>query len=126
MIDVFKDPALTDASIGAVTIHGHAEREKRQDLEGVFPDVLSGFWNAFFEIYAGEGERVVALRHDFCKDEWKAIAIIVVKGYFQVGYFTAGMSKCFFIDTLFGEDLVTGELLLESFRSICPKMRENW
>lgn len=115
MINAFKDPTLIDASIEAVTINGHGEREKGQDLGGVFRDVLSGFWNAFFEICAGEEERVPALRHDFCKDEWEAIARIVVKGYFQVGYFPARLSKCFFIDMLFGEDLVAGELLLESF-----------
>ena len=103
-------------------INGRGEKELGADLGGVFRDAVAGFWTAFYDACTvGEEERVPSLRHDFQIEEWEAVARILVKGFFQAGYFPIKISKIFMIQVMFGEEYVNGELLFQSFLKYLSK-----
>ena len=63
---------------------------------GVARDIKSSFWiDATDSYFIGEKERVPFVRHDLFKNEWKAISDILMKGYYNVGYFPVMTSKAF-------------------------------
>ena len=64
----------------------------------------------------GEEERVPCIRYDYQRQEWEAIARILVFGYTSYQYFPILLSKTFFAQCLLGEDVLSGEMLLASFR----------
>lgn len=80
-------------------------------------DVLVSFWSEFFNSLAiGALEKVPNIRHDHQKTEWEAIGRIIVYGYEVAGYFPLGLSRAFVAAMLFGEDSLTSEFLVESFK----------
>ncbi|XP_057315313.1 uncharacterized protein LOC130656470 isoform X1 [Hydractinia symbiolongicarpus] len=81
---------------------------------GVSRDIYSSFWNEVYNAYLyGEQERVPQVRHDLYKQEWRAIGMIILKGYVDTGYFPISLSRAFLCFCLFGE--VPEELLISSF-----------
>lgn len=62
---------------------------------------------------SGEQERVPQVLHYLYKQEWKAIGMIILKGFIDTGYFPIVLSKAFLYFCLFGE--VSEELLISSF-----------
>ncbi|XP_057296222.1 uncharacterized protein LOC130625171 [Hydractinia symbiolongicarpus] len=81
---------------------------------GVSRDIYSSFWNEVYNAYLyGEQERVPQVRHDLYKQEWRAIGMIILKGYVDTGYFSISLSRAFLCFCLFGE--VPEELLISSF-----------
>lgn len=61
-------------------------------------------------------EKVPCIRHDFQKLEWQAIGRIFVYGFKSVSYFSVALSSAFLASCLFGEESISEEFLLASFR----------
>ena len=116
MIQAFKDPEIFHMNID-VTFVGSDGRVEEGKGDGVFRDVLTTFWNQFFNsLTIGAQEKVPAIRHDYQKGEWQAIARILVYGYVKARYYPLSLSRAFLAICLFGEDSISSEFLLSSFR----------
>ena len=64
------------------------------------------------------------MRHDSFKNWWKAISDILMKGYYDMGYFPVMISKAFLVYSIYGE--VDEEILVDSFLNyICEDERET-
>ena len=57
-----------------------------------------------------------AIRHDYQRAEWQAIARILKYGYIKERYFPLPLSRAFVALCLFGEESITSDFLLSSFR----------
>ena len=92
---------------------------------GVARDIYSSFWiDASDSYFTGEKERVPFVRHDLFKNEWKAISDILMKDYYDVGYFPVMISKAFLVYSIYGE--VDEETSVDSFLNyICRDERET-
>ena len=116
VISIFKEPGILHKNIDATFI-GYNGREEAGQGDGVFRDAITAFWNQFFNSLAvGAQEKIPAIRHDYKKVEWEAIARILVYGFFKDRYFPLSLSVGFLIVCLFGEGSVSEEFLLTSFR----------
>ena len=93
---------------------------------GVLLDVLTEFWqNVFTSLTVGSGEEVPFIRHHLKRPQWEAIARILVYGYKTVQYFPINLSQLFLASCLFGEESISPDFLLTSFREyIAPEDRE--
>ena len=87
---------------------------------GVARDIYSSFWiDATDSYFIGEKERVPFVRYDLFKNEWKAISDILMKGYYDVGYFSVMISKAFLVYSIYGE---VDEEIVDSFLNyICEE-----
>ncbi len=100
--------------------------EKGFDSKGIYRDALSNFWQEFYNSCSlGEQGRVPLLRHDFQSHEWAAVARIIVKGYLDIGYFPIMLSQAFFISAMFGEKVVSDDILINSFKQYLAPMEEE-
>lgn len=116
LIEIFSDPSISSCQLDVTFIdsNGNAEQGKGR---GVLLDVLTEFWQAFFtSLTVGSAEKIPFIRHDLQKPEWEAIARILVYGYKTVKYFHLKLSHLFLASCLFGEESITPDLLLASFR----------
>ena len=63
------------------------------------------------------------MRHDLFKNAWQAISDILMKGYYDVGYFPVMISEAFLVYSIHGKE--DKEILVDSFVSyICEDERE--
>ena len=116
LIEIFSDPSISSCQLDVTVIdaNGNAEQGKGR---GVLRDVLTEFWQAFFtSLTVGSAEKIPFIRHDLQKPEWEAIARILVYGYKTVKHFPLKLSRLFLASCLFGEESITPDLLLASFR----------
>ena len=92
---------------------------------GVAQDIYSSFWIDTTDSYLiGEKGRVPFVRHDLFKSVWKAINDILMKGYYDVGYFPVMISKASLLYSIYGE--VDEEMLVDSFLNyICEDERKT-
>ncbi|XP_057308149.1 uncharacterized protein LOC130646033 [Hydractinia symbiolongicarpus] len=80
-------------------------QEESGARSGVSRDIYSSFWNEVYNAYLyGEQERVPQVRHDLYKQEWRAIDMIILKGYVDTGYFPISLSRAFLCFCFFGEE----------------------
>lgn len=77
---------------------------------------MSCFWSQFNSSAIGALEKVPTIRHDHQKTEWEAIGQIIMYGYEVAGYFPLGLSYGFDASMLYGEDSLSPEFLIESFK----------
>ena len=70
----------------------------------------------FTSLTVGSGEKVPFIRHDLQRPQWEAIARILVYGYKTVQYFPINLLQLFLASCLFGEESVSPDFLLTSFR----------
>lgn len=116
MIKHFKDKTIMSSHIIVVMVNSFAEEENGVDNNGVFLDALSAFWSEFYDACTtGEGGRVPVIRHDFQREEWEAVAHILVKGYHQVKFFPIKLNQAFVVASIMGEKEVTSDMLLACF-----------
>lgn len=116
MIATFTEEGIFHMNID-VTLIGYNGTEEAGRGDGVFRDALATFWNQFFNsLSVGAQEKIPAIRHDYQRREWEAIARILVYGYVRERYYPLSLSLGFLIVCLFGDDCVSGEFLLSSFR----------
>ena len=116
LIKTFKDPLILHVNL-VVTFIGNNVREEEGKVAGVLHDALSTFWNQLFNsLTVGAQEKVPAIRHDYQRAEWQAIARILKYGYIKERYFPLPLSRAFVALCLFGEESITSDFLLSSFR----------
>ena len=65
---------------------------------GVGRDIYSSFWiDATDSYFNGEKERVLFVRLDLFKNEWKATSDILMEDYYDVRYFPVMISKALLV-----------------------------
>ena len=116
LINIFKD----ENSMGEVESFKVIDERglpEEGDGIGVTRDVVTTFWQQFFaSASTGDREKVPSIRHDYQKNEWQAIARILVFGYKAAEYFPVSLSSAFLASCLFGEETISSDFLLTSFR----------
>ena len=118
MVEISKDESVMECAIKVVMINSSGKQELGVDNRGVFRDALSAFWSQFYDsCTVGEQERVPVVGHDFQVLEWMAIVRILVKGYEDAKVFPIKLSKVFVSTLLFDKEVITNDLMLESFLS---------
>ncbi|XP_067036240.1 uncharacterized protein [Acropora muricata] len=116
LIEVFKDPEILQVNFD-VTLIGDNGKEEEGKGAGVFRDTLSSFWSqSFNSLTVGTQEKVPAIRHDYQRAKWEAIARILMYGYIKERYFPLPLSRAFVALCLFGEESMTSDFLLSSFQ----------
>ena len=116
VIEIFSDPHISACLLDVIVIDARGQQEEGRG-RGVLLDVLTEFWqNVFTSLTVGSGEKVPFIRHDLQRPQWEAIARILVYGYNTVQYFLINLSQLFLASCLFGEESISPDFLLTSFR----------
>lgn len=119
MLNIFSDPSILDERV-ILDVH-FIDSRGQEELgrgSGLVRDMYSLFWKDIYEsLMAGENERVPGIRHDFQRPQWEAIGRILLKGYVSCKYFPLTLSKAFFINFLYGEQEISNDILLTSFKN---------
>ena len=119
MIDIFRDPSILDYEVD-FTIIGHTGIEEEGKGSGVLREVLTSFWHeCFSSLTVGALQKVPSVRHDYQKGEWEAIGRLIMYGYSFAKYFPIALSPAFVASVFFGEESLTPEFLIESFKRPC-------
>ncbi|XP_053734436.1 uncharacterized protein LOC128766904 [Synchiropus splendidus] len=101
MITAFSDDAILNKSLNVKRILPD-NREEAGVGSGVLRDVLSCFWQEFYErCTLGTIVKVPFIRHDFPEEKWKAVGRILVKGYQDCCYFPNKLAFPFLEQVLF-------------------------
>lgn len=113
---MFKDPEVVQYGVNVTLIGNDGKDERGQGLS-VLRDVLTMFSQQVYNsLTIGAQEKVPAMRHDYQKPEWAAIARILIYGYAKVKHFPLSLSRAFIASCLYGEESITHEILLSLFR----------
>lgn len=116
MLQVFKDPEILHYNLD-ITVIAHNGREEEGKGQGVIKEVLTSFWNeCFSSLTVGAVEKVPCVQHDYQRSEWEALGRVIVYGYFVAKYFPIGLCRAFVCTMLFGEECLTPEFLIQSFK----------
>lgn len=116
LINAFSDPKILISSLFVKVVDNNGNEEEGEG-RGVLRDVLTEFWVLFLQSLAiGALSKVPVIRHDYQRPEWKAIGRILLYGYCREGIFPLALSPTFISICIFGEDSVSEEMLLDSFR----------
>ena len=116
LIKIFSDPNVSNCLLDVNVIDSNGDPEEGRG-KGVLLDILTEFWQDFFtSLTVGSGEKIPFIRHDLQRPEWETIARILVYGYKTVKYFPLKLSHLFLASCLFGEESITPNFLLASFR----------
>ena len=92
-------------------------RHEKGEGKGVVLDMVTNFWqDCFTSLMVGSSEKIPFIRHDLQKKEWEAVARVLVYGFKNLNYFPLKLSWAFIITCLFGEESISTESLLASFR----------
>ena len=111
LIRRFQD--ITDVTSRRVSIN--VSGESAVDVDGVFRDVLTVFWNEVMDRkFDGEMERLPVVDPNTTKEEFVAIGRILASGLKQVGFFPLKFCRATVVSGLFGEQ-VTDDCLVTSF-----------
>ena len=117
MIEIFRDPSILQYEVD-FTIIGHTGVEEEGQGSGVLIGVLRTFcYECFSSLSVGALGNVPSVRHGYQKGEWEAIDRIIVYGYSFAKYFSIALSPAFVASVFFGEETLTPEFLIESFKS---------
>ena len=115
MITVFKEESSSQVEYFKV-IDERGQIEEGEGV-GVMRDVIATFWQQLFASASiGDKVKVPCIRHDYQKNEWQAIARILVYGYKVAAYFPVSLSTAFLASCLFGEDSRDLKQTLEAAR----------
>ena len=117
MIDIFRDPSILEYEVD-FTIIGQTGIEEEGKGLGVLREVLTSFWHeCFSSLTVGTLQKVPSVSHDYQKEELEAIGRLIVYGYSFAKYFPIALSPAFVASVCFGEESLTPEFLIESFKS---------
>ena len=117
LTDVFGDEDIFKYALQVKVIDNRGQPEKGEG-RGVLLDVLTEFWQeSFTALTVGTNEKTPFIRHDLQKKEWEAVARVLVYGYIHAKYFPLQLSQVLVATCLFGEESITPELLMNSFRN---------
>ena len=116
LIKEFKDKEILNYTLNIRVISSNGALEKGEGI-GVTREILSLFWQSFFTSLAvGAKEKVPSIRHDFQKNDWEAIARVLLYGYISTKYFPLNLSVAFVALCILGEEKLSNDLLLDSFK----------
>ena len=116
LIQVFSSPDLMDVKV-SVTVIDHQGRPELGDGQGVLRDVLASFWQEVFSsLTQGDIEKVPSIRHDHQQQEWTAVGRVLLYGFRHLGYVPVCLSPVFLSSCIHGEETITEDDLLESFK----------
>lgn len=114
---IFSDPCILNKVIHAIVKDYRGQEEKGRG-KGVTLDILTHFWHEAYNDYtAGSTDKVPIIRHDLQKDQWQSIARVIIYGYSVLKYFALRISPVIICTCLFGEESLTKQFLLDSFRA---------
>ena len=117
-IKVLNDPAV---EMGFTVIDNRGNIELGAGV-GVCRDVIAMFWERFFDsLTVGTKVRIPTIRHGYEAKEWDAIALFLLKGFLQCGYFPLALSQVYIKLVLGGEELITNEELLNELLRFVAK-----
>ena len=115
LISAFCDPKVLTSTLFIKVVAANGVEEKGEG-RGVARDVLTEFWHLFFQSLAiGAAAKVPVIRHDYQKEQWKAIARVLLYGYCREGIFPISLSAVFITSCILGEDSISDEMLLKAF-----------
>ena len=115
MLELFNHDDILQCNVD-VTYIGYNGQEEIGRGAGVLRDALTSFWKGFCNaLSVGAQSKVPAIRHDYQKKEWAAVARILLFGFMKEHYFPLVLSPAFIAACLFGEDGVSDDYLLKSF-----------
>ena len=116
LMSVFEHEDIMSKFLVVKMINEHGNEEKGEGI-GVVRDALSLFWqDAYISLMLGEDERVPCIRHDMNRNHWQACARIFLKGFVQEKYFPIQIPQVFIVSLVFGEDSISREMYLDSFK----------
>ena len=99
----------------------NGDREQGQDA-GVVRDVLSEFWEDFYEqCTTGHKAKVPCFRHDFDKEDWTSVAHVIAMGWILQNILPLRLAPSFLESCLFG--LHKENMRDEFFNFISPSER---
>ena len=127
LIVLFQDPNIL-SNVLMFTVIGFNGLPEKGEGVGVAREVLTSFWQQFFDSLAiGVLEKVPSIRHDHQKVQWVAIVKILIYGYIREKYFPISFSAAFIATCLFEEESLKRDDLIQSFRMyICDDERETF
>ncbi|XP_034074374.1 uncharacterized protein LOC117547703 [Gymnodraco acuticeps] len=122
MITAFSDAEILNKSLNVRRILPD-NKEEAGSGSGVLRDVLSCFWQEFYErCTLGTTVKVPYIRHDFPAETWKAIGRILLKGHQDCEYFPNKLSLPFLEQVLF--DNVYSDLKAYFMQFVSSQERE--
>ena len=121
LISAFCDLKVLTSTLFIKVVAANGVEEKGEG-RGVTIDVITEFWHLFFQSLAiGAAAKVPVIRHDYQKEEWKAIARVLVYRYCREGIFPISLSAELIASCILGEDSISDEILLKSFTAYVSK-----
>ena len=112
VILAFCDPKVLTSTLFIKVVAANGLEEKGEG-RGVGRDVLTEFWHLFFQSLAiGAAAKVPVIRHDYQKEQWKAVARVLLYGYCREGIFPISLSAVFITSCILGEDSISEEMRL--------------
>ncbi len=116
VISIFSNPSMLNSIINATVVDYRGQEEKGRG-RGVTLDILTHFWHETYNAYTvGSTDKIPLIRHDLQKDQWQSIARVIVYGFSVLRYFPLRISPVIVCTCLFGEESLTKQFLLDSFR----------
>ncbi|XP_028417758.1 uncharacterized protein LOC114542297 [Dendronephthya gigantea] len=116
LIKEFKDKEILNYNLNLRVIASNGALEKGEG-RGVTREILTLFWQSFFiSLAVGTKEKIPSIRHDFQKNDWEAVARILIYGYLSTKYFPLNLSMSFVALCILGEEKLSNDLLLDSFK----------
>jgi hypothetical protein len=116
--EVLNDPAV---ELAFTVINSRGKIEVGAGV-GVCRDVIAMFWKRFLDsLTVGTKVRIPTIRHGYEAKEWDAIALFLLKGFTQCGYFPLALSRVYVKLVLSGEEFITDEELLNELLRFVAK-----
>lgn len=120
ILKIFTNPEILKYDLQVTFINVHGEAEEGQGI-GLSREMLSSFWMEFYTSFSiGVQQRVPVIRHDLQQAEWQAMSRLLIYGL-SFDYFPDRLCIAFLSSCLFGEEVVTDTMLLNSFQSYVAK-----
>ena len=117
-IKALNDPAV---EMGFTVIDNRGNIELGAGID-VCRDVITMFWAGFFNsLTVGTKVRIPTIRHGYEAKEWNAIALFLLKGFMQCGYFPLALSPVYVKLVLYGEKFITNDELLNELLRFVAK-----
>lgn len=115
MITAFSDPTILKVTIFFKVVDARGVIEEGEG-RGVASEVLTKLWHLFYQsLSVGASAKVPTIRRDYQRQEWKAVARILLYGYCKEGVYPIALSAAFVVCTALGEDRVSSKVLVKSF-----------
>ena len=125
VISIFSDKDIFKYDLDVTFINQKGDPEEGKG-QGLTREMLSSFWGEFYASFSiGFKRKVPTIRHDFQSKEWEAVGRAFVFGLKYGFYFPDKVSTAFLTGCLFGENAITEDMLLDSFKAYVSSEEEE-